>query len=97
MSDPKKKIYLKCQAKEFAFPNGGVVINVGVRAEELIAFAHQHGNSNGYVNLTISKRREPSQYGQTHSVYLDTYEPKPQTVPPSSMDSDVDYDDDIPF
>tara|TARA_R110000824_G_scaffold162894_1_gene338655 strand:- start:20 stop:307 length:288 start_codon:yes stop_codon:yes gene_type:complete len=89
MSDPKPKTYLNCQAKEFLFPSGGTVINLGVRAEELIAFAHQHGNQRGYVNLTISKRREVGQYGQTHSVYLDTYEPKTDAPKqPAAADDD---------
>jgi len=32
-------------------------------------------NSKGYVNLNMNKRREPSQYGQTHSLVIDTWEP----------------------
>ena len=33
-------------------------------------------NSKGYINLNMNKRREPSQYGQTHSLTLDTWEPE---------------------
>ena len=95
MNDQKPKTYLNCQAKEFTFPNtGGTIINIGVRAEELIAFAHQHGNPRGYVNLTISKRREVGQYGQTHSVYLDTYEPKTQVTEKAAQPL---TEDEIPF
>jgi hypothetical protein len=68
MSD---KVYLKCSAKERKF---GVVI--GVKAEDLIAFAQQHKNERGYVNLLVSKRKAEGQYGDTHSVSLDTYDPK---------------------
>ena len=35
-------------------------------------------NAKGYVNLDMNKRREPSQYGQTHSLTVDTWEPQPQ-------------------
>ena len=32
-------------------------------------------NAKGYINLNMNKRREPSQYGQTHSLTIDTWEP----------------------
>ena len=35
-------------------------------------------NEKGYVNLNMNKRREPSQYGQTHSLTIDTWQPQPQ-------------------
>ena len=35
-------------------------------------------NEKGYVNLAMNKRREPSQYGQTHSLVIDTWRPDPQ-------------------
>ncbi len=37
-------------------------------------------NSKGYVNLNHNKRREPSQYGQTHSLTIDTWQPQQQTT-----------------
>ena len=74
-----EKIFLKCSAKQKTFSNGGSVINVGVKAEDLIAFAKQHANAKGYVNLVIQERREAGKYGDTHSVALDTYEPKRKT------------------
>lgn len=76
-----EKTYLKCSAKEKTFPNGGSVINIGVKAEDLIAFANAHANGRGYVNLTVSPRRETGQYGDTHSVSLDTFEPKAKPAP----------------
>ena len=38
-------------------------------------------NEKGYINLGMNKRREPSQWGQTHSIVLDTWRPTPQTAP----------------
>ena len=35
-------------------------------------------NAKGYVNLNMNKRRQPSQYGQTHSLTIDTWEPNQQ-------------------
>lgn len=40
----------------------------------------QNLNAKGYVNLAMNKRREPSQYGQTHSLVIDTWQPDAQQV-----------------
>jgi len=72
------KVFLNCSAKERAFRDGGTKLNVSVKADELVRFAQQHANERGYVNLTISKRREVGKYGDTHSVTLDTWVPRPR-------------------
>jgi hypothetical protein len=66
-----EKQYLKCSAKEKTFTNGGSIIKVGIKVEDLAAFVKAHKNERGYINLAISPRREVGQYGDTHSVYLD--------------------------
>jgi hypothetical protein len=76
---PTDKTFLKCSAKEKTFNDGGSLISLGVKADDLIAFAQAHANDRGYVNLTISKRREVGQYGDTHTVALDTFTPKAKT------------------
>ena len=68
-----EKIYLKSSAKEKIFANGGSVLNIGIKAEELIQFIQAHTNERGYLNLNISKRNEVGQYGDTHSISLDTW------------------------
>lgn len=65
------KVYLKCSAKEKTFDNGGSIIKIGIKVEDLAAFVKAHKNERGYINLAISPRREVGQYGDTHSVYLD--------------------------
>ena len=45
-----EKIYLKCSAKEKIFANGGSVMNVGIKAEDLTQFIKAHTNERGYVN-----------------------------------------------
>lgn len=86
-------IYLKCSAKARS-TQYGTMINVGIKATDLIEFARAHANSRGYVNLTISERKEPGKYGDTHSVKLDAYEPKQQGqgAPSKSITAD-----DVPF
>ena len=96
MSD---KVYLKCSAKARQ-TNYGEMLNIGVKADDLIAFAKQHANGRGYVNLTVSARKEPGKFGDTHSVTLDTYEPKPKdTLPERALAGPMEpvTDDDIPF
>ena len=54
-------------------------------------------NEKGWVNLDCSKRKEVSQYGQTHSIWIDEFVPTPQgsqNLPPA--DNNLP-DDDIPF
>lgn len=70
------RVFLKCSAKAKTFSNGGSVINLGIKREDLAEFVRKHTNERGYVNLVIAERREVGQYGDTHAVYLDTYEPK---------------------
>lgn len=69
------KTYLKCSAKQKTFGNGNSILTLGVKVDDLIAFAKQHGNERGYLNLVISERRETGKYGDTHSVALDTFQP----------------------
>jgi hypothetical protein len=72
------KVYLKCSAKEKTFRNGGAILKIGIKVEELAAFVKAHKNERGYINLAISPRREVGQYGDTHSVYLDAPPPQQQ-------------------
>jgi hypothetical protein len=89
----EQRIYLKCSAKART-TQYGEMLNIGVKADDLIAFATQHANARGYVNLTVSARKEPGKFGDTHSVTLDIYEPKPKAAA-EPMDA-VDASD-IPF
>jgi hypothetical protein len=43
-----------------------------VNIEKLQAFA----NEKGYVNMTMSKRKEPGQYGDTHYFTLNEWSPE---------------------
>ncbi len=73
----EQKTYVpKSSAKERVFNSGGSSINLSFKADELIAFIKEHRNEKGYLNLKIEKRREAGQYGDTHSVVLDTWKPE---------------------
>jgi len=38
-------------------------------------------NAKGWINLNVNRRQEVSQWGHTHSISLDTYEPPSQAQP----------------
>lgn len=78
----------------------GTFLSVGVNVEKFVEWlTAQKPNAKGYVNLTISARKEIGKYGETHSVYLDTYQPKPKgTVTEDSTLERWDGDDEsVPF
>lgn len=39
---------------------------------------HDNVNGAGYVNLNVSKRKEVGQYGHTHNVWIDDWQPEKQ-------------------
>lgn len=50
----------------------GEFFNISVNLEKL----QQYANEKGYVNMTMSKRREPGQYGDTHYFTLNDWKPE---------------------
>jgi len=70
MSD---KIYL-ASIKEKVFPDGGTTLIVGLGPKDFEILA-QNKNKAGWVNLKITRRKEESQYGQTHSMVIDDWTP----------------------
>ena len=85
----------------------GDVLKLGFHAETLAAFAREHANAAGYINLDIVPRRETDAYGNTHSVVLNDWKPdasKPKDAPAAKRDTaDVkqptppESDSDVPF
>ena len=85
----KERLYVpKCNAKEITFKDGGSLIRIGCHVESLIAFVRQNANEQGYVNLVVTRRREPGKYGETHAVYLDDWKPQPKARAPAADDID---------
>ena len=48
-------------------------ISIGIRYSDLVP------NEKGYINLVVSKMKNPNQYKQTHTVYVDTWKPTLKT------------------
>jgi hypothetical protein len=73
---PTPKLYVpKSSAKEVTFQDGGSIIRLSFSANELIEFVKNHTNQDGWISFNVSKRREPSERGATHSISLDTWKP----------------------
>lgn len=79
------KTYInKCKLVEKVFDDGGALINAAFNVDELA----EHADENGWVNIVISKRREPSDKGATHYAYVSDY--KPEKIPEKKPEKDTD-------
>lgn len=110
MSDTKKPtVYVPKSSAKLRETSIGQVFNISFRVDEFIEFAKANKNAKGYLNLSCLPRREEGQFGDTHSVTLDQWEPKPKTeesekpaekdktasaTPPAAEDDEADK---IPF
>ena len=60
--------WTSCKAVNGQF---GEFFNMSFNIEKL----QQYANEKGYVNVTMSKRKEPGQYGDTHYFTLNEWNP----------------------
>ena len=75
----------------------GSMLNISLNVDKLNAIK----NEKGYARVTITKNREPDQYGNTHSVVENTWKPQSQGISPSEAqsvfkDSNIDINS-VPF
>jgi len=85
--------WASCKAINWQF---GEFFNMSFNIEKL----QQYANEKWYVNITMSKRREVGQYGDTHYFTLNEYNPNNtqsnQAIENNSSQDDVSVDD-LPF
>ena len=62
--------------KEKNFDNGGSQLKISVKIEDLIDDLKSI-EENGWANLIITRRKEPSDKGVTHYAYEDSWKPDP--------------------
>jgi len=91
MSDKKEKVYLPSSIKEIE-TKFGTMINANFKVEDL-----QKNSKNGWVNMVITKRREPSEKGATHYAYVNDFEPKEGAKNGYKQGSSNDTSSDMPF
>ena len=71
----EKQYINKCKIveREFTYQGDQIkVLNVALNVDELVEIA----DPSGWINLTIAKRREPSEKGATHYAYRNEFKPK---------------------
>jgi hypothetical protein len=96
-----EKIYIG-GAKEKVWEDGNSSFSISFGEKDL-ALLLANKNEKGYVNLKMTKRREPSQYGQTHSIVVDDWKPsnagQSAPVQGTQVSNTPDFDDpnSIPF
>ena len=81
--------------KEKTFDNGGTQLKVSLKVEELTTQIKEL-DDDGWVNLIITRRKEPSDAGVTHYAYVDPWKPTKQKTSPKKAVTSVD-EDDLPF
>jgi len=75
----------------------GEFFNMSFNIEKL----SQYANEKGYVNVTMSKRKEPGQYGDTHYFTLNDWKPDGEQSNSTGWQQNSGGDDisveDLPF
>jgi len=84
-----------CKAVNWQF---GEFFNMSFNIEKI----SQYANEKGYVNMTMSKRKEPGQYGDTHYFTLNDWKPEGgQSEGGTASSNSAGWDDisveDLPF
>ena len=80
--------------KERTFDNGGSQMKISIKTEDFINELKEV-DENGWCNLIMNRRQEPSDKGVTHYLKVDTWKPDPNK---SSMNNTNDNTkDDLPF
>ena len=82
MADAAKVYINGVSAKQVTFESGKSILKLNIHVGKLIEQLQQHVNEKGYVNLGVSERKEKGRFGETHTVWLDTWKPTPKHETP---------------
>lgn len=66
------KTYIEWTSCKAVTGQFGEFFNISINVEKL----QQYANEKGYVNMTMSKRKEVGQYGDTHYFTLNEWKPE---------------------
>lgn len=97
--------------KKKEFNNGGSVTDVMLDLDVLNSNFQEHGftttGGKRMIKIKVSTKREPDQYGKTHSAEIDTWKPEQQqggnnnqsydNFPSGNINGQDDPEADIPF
>jgi hypothetical protein len=90
--------------KEKMFDNGGSQLKISIKVEELVEQL-KATEEKGWVNLVVSKRKEPSDKGVTHYAFEDPWKPNSDYKPNETDQHESKYgseegkkdEDELPF
>jgi hypothetical protein len=77
-------------------PNGMEIVNISIAESKVKEFWSEY-NGERYLRLGVSKKREADQYGKTHSVYIDEWQPTSNNNNQSNAEPVKVADDDFAF
>ena len=77
-------------------PNGMEIVNISIAESKVKEFWSEY-NGERYSRLGVSKKREADQYGKTHSVYIDEWQPNSNNNNQSKAEPVKVADDDFAF
>lgn len=84
-ANKKPRKYIKGSAKEPEFSRDrGDIINIDLYVPELEDFV----NEAGYAKITIYRRREIDDYGNTHYMFQNEFKPDKSKVKPKPLPAD---------
>lgn len=78
------KNYIGGGAREVKFGDGGSLINVDLKLEDL---NNLPVSERGYIRLVVAPRKDTDQFGNTHSIYENTFVPDKSKAPATATKS----------
>ena len=81
--------------KEKTFDNGGTQLKLSIKVEDFLTQIKELVDD-GWVNLIVTRRKEPSDTGITHYSYVDTWKPN-NTSLKDKVVKIAQPEDDLPF
>ena len=72
----EKKYLNELIIKEKSFDNGGSILRVSIKVNDLIEKLKEIEKETGWANICIAERQTPSDKGVTHYAYEDEWKPK---------------------
>ena len=82
--------------KEKVFENGGNQLKMSIKTDDMVKQLKEL-DDNGWVNLIVTRRTEPSDTGIPHYSYVDTWKPTKGAGQTSGKKMVAEQDDDLPF
>ena len=82
MSTKKQKTYINGSFIREKVFDWGTVVDLDINIEKFIEALGEHDDGKGYAHFQITRRREPTENGVTHSMSLNDYKYKKKEEDP---------------